>query len=973
MKKRKQFAVELLVLSILFSMSAPASAKADIEEQTRGERRYTSLSVQNWQKPAHRQTVWTLSISDSAALHNGAPAAGETVRLKEKDTLSFSIPVKENGKYRLAAEYRAVNPKAVDSQMSLTAGEDEPFIVSLPVLWADKTAEYPVDRYGNDLPPEQAPVEEFAYGFFEDCRSLNRDPVVFEWGPGDYAIQFSMDIQSLELRSLALVKVTEAEDYAAYREQTGGRNDQATGIYPIEGERYSLKSNSFLRGKSVANAALSPYDTYKKKINTIDGNSWDKAGQKILWEFSVPQSGYYRLAFCYNQSQASNKPVFRRIEIDGALPFKELDCVAFPQNNADSFENMTVEVDGKPVEIWLEAGTHTIAMRASMGPMADIYKDILTLMDDINALGMDLQKLTAGQIDKNRTWDMEVYLPEAIPEMKTYITRIEELYSRLEEASGNPPTFAASLHYAVRQLKRLIEVPRTLPNHAGTLHTGDNSVVKSLGQVVGVLESQPLSLERLYVYAPQEELPKSKASLFTTIAEFFKRLFASFTDDYSGYQPGKDKSDLRVWINRPIQYVEILQQLVDAKYNAVNGTDIKLSIMPNEQKLILAGASGTSPDVALGVNYYTPFEFAIRGAAKNLLEYEGFLPFYHEQYNLEALVPLCCGDGVYGAVETQDFQVLFYRKDLLDMMGQKVPDTWEDVKRMMPVLLRNSMNFGFPIASGGAFKTYHVTSPYIYQNHGSFYAYDGASTAIDEDEAMAGFKEMTELFTIYGGQSVVANFYNSFRFSEIPIGIGNFSTYMQMQTAAPELVGRWDIALCPGTKQDDGSVLRYQVANSTACMIFESTKKSEEAGKFLMWWLAEDTQLAYANLLKSSYGAEYSWNTANLNAFRQMDYPEEHKEVILRQWQEQKENLRHPANYMVEREVSNIWNNVVVGDKSLVEAVDRAVIRSDREILRKLQEFGYVDENGRLIRAYTTAVVENLRSKLQTSSERGGN
>ena len=67
---------------------------------------------------------------------------------------------------------------------------------------------------------------------------------------------------------------------------------------------------------------------------------------------------------------------------------------------------------------------------------------------------------------------------------------------------------------------------------------------------------------------------------------------------------------------------------------------------------------------------------------------------------------------------------------------------------------------------------------------------------------------------------------------------------------------------------------------------------------------------------------------------------------------------------MVEREVSNIWNNVVVGNKTLVEAVDKAVIQSDREIIRKLQEFGFVDENGKIIKEYTITVVENLKAKL---------
>lgn len=953
-----------LIAGILFS-AAPLFVHAEEENLESGQPRYSALTIQNWQKQTTEEPVWSAEVSDAGIFYNGKAVNGETVLLNEKDELTFSVIVNEAGKYRLSAEYRVKDPKTLSSQISLTAGETEPIISSLPILWADESSEYACDRYGNDLLPKQIAVDEFVCNYFENSNSLNLDPVIFEWEPGEYEIKLTAKFQNVEFRKFFLHKVTDSEDYSEYckKYSNNGENTNSE-VISIEGESYSVKSSSSLRGTSINNAALSPYDTYKNKINAIDANSWGTAGQKILWEFTVPTSGFYQLAFSYSQSGASNKPVFRRIEIDGAVLFKELETVAFPQNNMDSFDYLTVEAEGKPVEIWLEAGTHTISMRAEMGPMEEIYSDILNLMDEVTALGMELQKLTAGQTEKNRTWDMDVYFPQAIPEIKEYINRIEDIYSRLEAASGKKPSFASQLNYAVRQLERLIEEPRTLPNNAEILHTGDNSVAKSLGQVMATLESQSLSLDRIYFYTAGEDLPKTKVSFFTSVGEFIKRLFASFSEDYNAYQPDKKETELKVWINRPVQYVDILQQLVDSEYNSVNNTNIRLSIMPSEQKLILAGAAGNSPDVALGLNYFTPFEFAIRGAAKNLLEYEEFLPFYDEQYNLEALVPLCCGDGVYGAVETQDFQVLFYRSDLLEMMGLEVPETWTDVRQMMPVLLRNSMNFGFPIASGSSFKSFQVTSPYIYQNNGSFYSLDGASTAIDDEEAMQGFREMTELFTIYGGQSVVANFYNSFRFSEIPIGISNFSTYMQLQVAAPELVGRWDIALCPGTVQSDGSIVRYQVADSTACMIFESTKKSEEAGKFLMWWLSEETQLQYGNRLKSSYGTQYSWNTANLNAFSQMDYPKEHKAIILQQWREQKENPRHPANYMVEREVSNIWNNVVVGNKTLVKSVDKAVIQSDREIIRKLQEFGFVDENGEIIKEYTMAVVENLKAKL---------
>lgn len=74
-----------------------------------------------------------------------------------------------------------------------------------------------------------------------------------------------------------------------------------------------------------------------------------------------------------------------------------------------------------------------------MGPMEEIYEDILKLMDEITALGMELQKLTAGQTEKNRTWDMEMFFPQAIPEMKEYIRRIRKYTAALRRLRGKSP------------------------------------------------------------------------------------------------------------------------------------------------------------------------------------------------------------------------------------------------------------------------------------------------------------------------------------------------------------------------------------------------------------------------------------------------------------------------------------------------------------------------------------------------------
>lgn len=187
---------------------------------------------------------------------------------------------------------------------------------------------------------------------------------------------------------------------------------------------------------------------------------------------------------------------------------------------------------------------------------------------------------------------------------------------------------------------------------------------------------------------------------------------------------------------------------------------------------------------------------------------------------------------------------------------------------------------------------------------------------------------------------------------------------MQLQVAAPELSGKWGIALAPGTKQEDGTVLRYQPAATNTCMILENTKKSEEAWRFLKWWLSTDVQVRYAYLLQSRYGSEYRWNSANLDAFSQMSYAAEDREIILSQWKDQRETVNHPANYMIERESSDIWNGVVVDNEALIEEIDRATALTNREIQRKLTEFGFCDKDGNVIKEYSMTAYQTLVDKL---------
>ncbi len=932
----KRIASAVIVTALVAATAVtPVAASAETAKTLERDTSYTGLAVDRYSDTDAIKQGIAIKYDDITL--NGV-VAEEDFLFAEKDELSFSFSAPTDGTYYLACEYKVQEDQMTDSLFDVVV-DGTTFNTTLPVLRRDEQQQYSLDRDGDELAANQIAIEDkWITTYFDNYTDLNRISLEMDLTAGEHTISVVNNIQSIIVKAFYIVEKIAAPSYSEYAASLKG--DVADDLIIVEGERYAITTTSSVKASANNNSSLYPYETNSRRVNTLFSGA--TAGQEVAWEVEVEQDGLYAISFRLLQNANSNMPVYRNMKIDGRTLFEEMNNIAISPTKSNTYDNFTFEVNGEAAYIYLTKGKHTISLAATMGPMAEVYQDILDLMGEINQFGMDINKLASSNTDENRTWDTEAYFPNAVSDLRSYAKKARELYAELEKLSNLEPVYANDLEYAADILDEIADTPRTIPNKAEEISMGDSSASKYLGSVIGKLVAQSLSIDRLYI-SGDEELPKASASFFKKLFEGIKQFFISFSDDYN---EDKDNEELEVWMASSIQYVQTLQQIVDEKYNAVHGTDIEISVMAGEQKLVLANAAGTAPDVVLGVTFTTPFNLAIRGASKNLLEYDDFLDFYNKEYNLEALIPMCYGDGIYGATVTQDFQILYYRKDIMNSLGLQVPNTWDDVKAMMPLLLRHNMNFFLPLSASTAMKTMAVTAPFVYQHNSSFYSTDGLKVEFDSINAVNAFAEMTELYKIYSLDKAVANFYNSFRYGEIPLGISGFSTYLQLELAAPELTGQWGTALVPGEEQEDGSILRYQIADSTACMILESTDKPEEAWSFMKWFLTSDTQYEYATLLRTSLGSEYRWNTANLAAFARLPYPEDHKAVILKQWESQKELVPHAASYMIERETSNVWNNVVVNGKGLIESIDSAAILSNREIIRKMQEFGFCDANG---------------------------
>ena len=438
MLKKKKVVSMVLALALAVGTVTPCLAasgesngKAKLPS---GESPYTSSSVSSWTDESVLTGAWSLDWAKAKINDSAVTVKDGTVQLDARSTLTFEVPIAEKGTYKIALKYCAKDALYMDCLLDMTVnGAKE--IASLPLLWADRYSVYGTDRKGNELVPEQLSVPQPYLDFLADYHDTNMDDFTFTWDAGVQKITMSPESQDVVLYGIYVCKETTLPTYKEYMAAHAGKADAAdTKI--IEAERYMVKSDSFIRAVSQKDSALYPYDTYAKLLNILDGGSFSSVGQKVLWEFEVDTDGYYQIGMRYLQNSDTNKPVFRTVEIDGSVPFAEWKTVAFENTKTNKFDNIVLPVDGEPAKVYLTAGKHTLALEVTIGPFKEVYDGIVKLMEDINVFGMDIQKLTAGQSDSNRTWNMDYYMPNAVNDLLAFADRIDELYKKLEELRG---------------------------------------------------------------------------------------------------------------------------------------------------------------------------------------------------------------------------------------------------------------------------------------------------------------------------------------------------------------------------------------------------------------------------------------------------------------------------------------------------------------------------------------------------------
>lgn len=882
----------------------------------------------------------------------------DVLAVKAGDTVTLTIDVPVSGRYVMSFDYLSYDESILPVEMGMKIDGGYPFYearsMKFETTWVSDGVD--VDRYGNEIVSLPDKLIRWEHKEVMDASYRYSDPLPVEFTEGVHELELNIQEGTLLLGNISLEAPGDVAEYA------GSTKAEGNALITIEAEDFYQRNDSSIHAIGEYGSSLSPLSATTTVLNIIDEDSFNEAGQTVSYQFHVDNAGYYYIGMNYRQSEKNDFPVFVDWKIDGEIPnsaFKSYQVEA-----ANKFRTVTLTDDNDDkLSVYLEPGDHTISLTISADNLRYALEAVDEIMSGISDLSLEVTKVAGTNKDKYRDLKLTRYIPDVQDRLLGWV---DELYSLAEQAqpyvNAKSPDKVAAFSYlliAANQLKSLAEKPNELVYRVDELSTSVNSINTQIANFVDLINDNDLSIDRIYIYQDGARLPKGQ-NIFQSIGTSLKRFGYSFMgQSYSA--SNTDESHIQVWVNRPRTYVEIMQKMIDEKFTPETGIEVDLSIMTDAQKLILSNASGDTPDIATGINYSIPFDLAIRGSLVDLSKFDNYKEVFG-RYSEGLLVPSVVGDGLYSLPETMNFYVMFYRTDILSKLGLSVPNTMDELIAMLPDLQMRGLNVYYPTAAMLVMRNFHGTTPIIYQMDGALYGDTALDILVDSEATVEGFTELTELFTLYDLPVDVPNFYQHFRNGDLPIGIADFNSYNLILNAAPEIANSWSIALVPGIEDEEtGEVKRYMSGGAESTVMFSSDDEREQkAWQFMEWWSRADIQAEFGQRLQILYGDEYIWPTANLEAFERLPYPTSDKDIILTQAQYILETPRLLGSYMMERELSNAFNDVVVNGDTVRSRIDEVAKTVLRETERKLEEFGYIDSDGNVLKEYEVPSVEKV-------------
>ncbi len=916
--------------------------------------------------------------SDNAKLVNGsdypvesAPNYKQVVMTDESDDVTFKFNLNQAGMYNIVLNYYTVLGKDISISREIQINGETPFANASScnfkrsfkdklVEREDGTVGFKVDFYGNEMRPDQVEIFGWHSAYVIDSYGYVSEPLEFAFKKGENTISINGIAEPVIIGSVEIKPIEETISYETYLKQFDGKNYEGDEVI-IEGESAVLKSDKTLYPSvDVSTASTSSGDkaisAYVQTVNITGGSSWAGVGQRITWKVGENvKEGLYAINFKYRQNVNDGMNSPRRLYINGEIPFTEAKAIEFGYTREWSMFSPQTKDNGQCL-VYLKPGDE-ITLETTLSKLGDYLSKTNDVLTSINEIYRKIIKITSTEPDTNRDYQLDELIPEDIAALGENAEILQSIVDGITEYTGEKSSGLAIIDTLIRQMTKMYEDSDEIAKELSYFKTN----VGSLGTWLNGASSIPLEIDYISLSQPGSEIKEPEVGFFKSLAYSVNRFISSFTVDYNaiGNDREIDKDDentISVWMAGGRDQFQVLRQLINSTYTVETGNLVNLELV-NMGAILPAVVSGIAPDVAIDQMPGEPVNFALRNSIYDLKNFkddkgeEGskwdvsfnellskFHPRSLEQYTFDRKGYGKEEDiGIYALPERQDYMVMYYRTDVLAAEGIAVPETWSELVSTITALNKKNLEFGMPTVGTGVFYAM------LKQMGGDLYTADAKSTDLQTDEAIKAFKQWTNYYVNYD-LPLSYDFKNRFRTGEMPLGIDNYTLYNTLAVSAPEINGRWGYTLIPGTERKDengNTYIDHTLGLGTNCAVILLNNVSYDLSwKFLKWWVSTDTQASFGNEMESILGRSSRYNTANIDAFDQLPWTTEEKEILNEQLSWADPIPQIAGSYFIERHINNAFRKVVYKEKDAKDTLYDYANIIDAEIAKKRTEFG---------------------------------
>ncbi|MBE6634686.1 MAG: extracellular solute-binding protein [Ruminococcaceae bacterium] len=738
-----------------------------------------------------------------------------------------------------------------------------------------------------------------------------------------------------------------------------------------------------------------PIKSKAQVYNVIGENSYSTVGQWAAYKFTVNKTGLYKFSMRYKQNGRQGMYICRSIKLSGGdyglpdgtptVPFAEAHNAQF---NYDKEWQSTYITDGSgdPFQFYFEQGVeYTLYLECSLGTLKELIQRVENSLNKINECYLRVLQLTGNDPDKYRDYRFLDIMPEVLYEFLVQAKELEAVKLEFEELCGTTGSHTTTLHTIAILLDTMgsddgdyvAANMSTLKSYLGTLGTWINNS-KAASLVVDSISVCPADA------SDKAALRKAKAGFFKSIGFEISSFFWSFFTDYDQMGltsvPNENSRRVEVWLASGRDQSQIWRTMIDAENSFTESTGVAVTL-----KLVTGGTllpsilSGKGPDVYMGLGSSDVINYAIRDAvlgvsgndprkevqnevfSSNYYTYkkdgtyfvvndpakvEGELTHVSQTFKEvtdnnfvpAAMDTLRLLDVTYGIPQTMSFAMMFYRMDIFAELGLEVPESWDQLLAILPVLQTNNMSIGVNYISAIDFM--------IYQKGGNMWRYTddpmhaGAEIGLDTNVALEAFDYVCRLYSDYSFP-VSYDAANRFRTGEMPIVIGDYAgIYNQLIVYATEIAGLWEFTSLPGTHREDGTFNYDSLAGIGATVMLHGCKDVLGAWQYMQWQTSAEVQANYGNKMVALIGPSAKYESANIHALQNLSWTASEKAAIEDQMSHLSSIVNYPGSYIINRYTKFAFLAAVNDGADAVDALTGYIDAINSELERKRMEYG---------------------------------